>query len=496
MTRRRLRAFKRWMRSCSIASSDALELVENPSSGIAVKALCELREGDVVATIPKSACLTIRTSAARAAIEEAGIDGFLGLSFVLMFERSLGAASKWFGYLQVLPEREEVPLVWSLEEVDNLLVGTELHKTLQEDQGALYEDWKEYIEPLIHSGPWKLDPKFFGVNQYFSAKTLVASRSFQIDDYHGYGMVPLADLFNHKTGAENVHFTSESLPSDSDEEDDAVVTDTSGNDQSLNVDLSNNSAGDSPEVQQGSNHDPPSQEHSDGDPDTLEMIIVRDVEAGAEVFNTYGLMGNAALLHRYGFTELDNPFDIVNIDLNLVLEWSSFTFSNRHSRVRLSLWRKLKFSPCVSLDSEYFEISYDGEPQVELLVLLYIIFLPDDTYEKLTYLIDSFKDADEMSKVTKLTKITASEHSKKPDDVKELLLNRSVCNALLSLADRRESLYGSKSMEDDSNKLKTCCSLKERKLYHSLTLRVSERTILAKLRAYASRSLKSTKRKR
>ncbi|KAH7685237.1 Histone-lysine N-methyltransferase protein [Dioscorea alata] len=496
MTRRRLRAFRRWMRSCAIASSDALEIVENASSGIAVKALCELREGDVVATIPKAACLTIRTSAARTAIEEAGIDGSLGLSFALMFERSLGATSKWFGYLQVLPEREEVPLVWSSEEVDRLLAGTELHKTVQEDQAVICEDWKEYIEPLIHSGPLELDPKFFGVDQYFSAKTLVASRSFQIDDYHGYGMVPLADLFNHKTGAENVHFTSEFLPSDSDEEDDAVVTDTSGNDQSPSVDLNTNSAGDSPVAQQGYNHDPASREHSDGDPDTLEMIIVRDVEAGAEVFNTYGLMGNAALLHRYGFTEPDNHFDIVNIDLNLILEWSSFKFSNRHSRVRLSLWRKLEFSPCASQDSEYFEISYDGEPQVELLVLLYIIFLPDDTYEKLSYLIDSFKDADEISKITKLTQITTSECSKKPDEAKELLLNRSVCIALLSLADRRESLYGSNSVEDDLNKLKTCCSLNERKLYHSLTLRICERTILAKLRAYASRSLKSMKRKR
>jgi len=33
------------------------------------------------------------------------------------------------------------------------------------------------------------------------------------------------------------------LPSDSDEEDDAVVTDTSANDQSPNVDLNTNSAG-------------------------------------------------------------------------------------------------------------------------------------------------------------------------------------------------------------------------------------------------------------
>ncbi|KAJ0972127.1 hypothetical protein J5N97_020086 [Dioscorea zingiberensis] len=489
MTLRRLRAFKRWMRSHCIASSDALNLVEIPSNGIAIKALCELREGDVVATIPKAACLTIRTSAACVAIEEAGIDGVLGLAFALMYERSLGEASEWFGYLQVLPEREDVPLVWSLEEVDRLLAGTELHKAVKEDQAALFDDWKEFIEPLIHSGSLKLDPKFFGVEQYFSAKTLVASRSFQIDDYHGFGMVPLADLFNHKTGAENVHFTSVSSP-DSDEED-GVITDASGNDQS-----SDGSTGDSPAAQQDSGHDPASLEHPDGDPETLEMIIVRGVEAEAEVFNTYGLMGNAALLHRYGFTELDNPFDIVNIDLNMVLAWSSATFTSRHSRARLSLWRKLEFSPCSSQNSEYFEISHDGEPQVELLILLYIILLPVDTYEKLSYSIDSFNDGDEISKIIKLTQITNNKCDKKPEDVKELLLTRNVCRALHLLADTRESLYGSNTVREDTNKLKRCCPLKERKLYHSLVLCISERTILANLRAYASRWSKTKKRKR
>ena len=65
---------------------------------------------------------------------------------------------------------------------------------MKEDRTLLYEDWKECILPLIESGPLKLNPNSFGVEQYFAAKTLVTSRSFEIDDYHGFGMVPLADL--------------------------------------------------------------------------------------------------------------------------------------------------------------------------------------------------------------------------------------------------------------------------------------------------------------
>ncbi|KAG1328175.1 N-lysine methyltransferase setd6 [Cocos nucifera] len=453
------------MRSQGIDWSDALELVDSAVEGVSVRAICDLREGDLVATIPKLACLTIRTSRARDMIEGVGLVGCLGLAVALMYERSLGPESPWHGYLQLLPERECVPLVWSLEEVDSLLAGTELHKIVKQDKCFLYEDWKESIEPLILSRPLKLDPDSFGVEQYFSAKSLVSSRSFEIDGYHGFGMVPLADLFNHKTEAENVHFTSILSPSSSDDEGDGGICDESADDKLSDVDLSTSSG---------------------EDPTVLEMIVVRHVEAG------------------YGFTEPDNPYDIVNIDLDLVIKWCSSLFSNRYARSRLSSWRRLKYSGCTSQNSEYFEISFNGEPQIELLVLLYIIFLAEDAYEKLRYLIDSFEGVDESSNIISLIKITKSKCSKTPgnischeapEDVKELMLTENVCSALISLADIRESLYGSDSLEDDKNRLRSCCHVKERKLYHSLVLRLSERTILGRLRAYASSYSKRKKRK-
>lgn len=487
MSSRRLRAFKRWMNSNNVNYSDTLDFVFDADGSISVHSLINLQINDLIATIPKSSCLTIKTSKAKEMIEELEFDGALGLSVAMMYERSLKEKSVWDGYFKVLNEREEVPVVWSNEEVE-LLCGTELHKVVKHDKNCLHDDWKVHIEPLIQ--PYNLDPSYFGVEQYFSAKSLVSSRSFEIDDYHGYGMVPLADLFNHKTGAEHVHFTGQNLSSSSGDEDYDI--DDVSEEKSVIETLSTSSS--------GSDDDAKNPEH---DPDTLEMITVREVEAGAEIFNTYGTMGNAALLHRYGFTEEDNTYDIVNIDLSLVFRWlSSSSFSNRHARSRHSVWKKLNYSSCVSQGSKYFEICFNGEPQIELIILLYIIHLPDNAYIKLNDMADSFAEDDECTNLVKLIdlnrkgKCVDTEKLKAENELKELLMTSEVCNVLVSLADLRESLYGSSSLEDDTNILRCCDRMKERKLYHSLVLRVGERKILSRLRVYANGGFKSNKGKK
>jgi SET domain-containing protein 6 len=117
------------MRSQGIEYSDALGFTDSPDGeGIAVRALCDLKVGDMVARIPKVACLTMRTSGASDLIEAAGLGGSLGLAAVLMYEKSLGEDSPWAGYLQLLPPQECLPLLWTLDDLDSLLRGTELYK--------------------------------------------------------------------------------------------------------------------------------------------------------------------------------------------------------------------------------------------------------------------------------------------------------------------------------------------------------------------------------
>jgi SET domain-containing protein 6 len=65
---------------------------------------------------------------------------------------------------------------------------------VKQDREFLSEDWKECIEPLISSGELGVEPDDLSLEKYFAVKSLLSSRSFRIDRYHGSGMVPLADL--------------------------------------------------------------------------------------------------------------------------------------------------------------------------------------------------------------------------------------------------------------------------------------------------------------
>ncbi|PRQ44967.1 putative [Fructose-bisphosphate aldolase]-lysine N-methyltransferase [Rosa chinensis] len=277
MAARRVRAFKRWMKREGIQCSDALELTVSATQGLSITALADLHVGDAVARIPKATCLTVITTAARDMIDAAGLDGSLGLAVAIMHERSLGEQSHWAPYLAALPEQEAIPLVWTAEEAEVLLRGTELHETVKEDRGVMLEDWKDSIEPLQDQIGSTQFESFFGFEEYLAARTLIASRSFQIDDHHhGVGMVPLADIFNHKTAAEDVHLNTSASTEGSE-------SDTDSGSEEGNESTTSTTSSLSPTTGASTTDDVASSATDDGDDDDLEMVMVKDVKLGAEV---------------------------------------------------------------------------------------------------------------------------------------------------------------------------------------------------------------------
>ncbi|KAL0545263.1 hypothetical protein IC582_020413 [Cucumis melo] len=148
----------------------------------------------------------------------------------------------------------------------------------------MYGDWKENILPLMMSAPLMFSPEFFDVEQYFSARSLISSRSFNIDDFHGFGMVPLAYLFNHKTNAEDVHFTLVSSDVESDDSTSQLNDVYPYDDKSKCWNSPLDKVGSDSLVNEANNADDTDSDSSDlrDDPTTLEMIMVKNVKAGNE----------------------------------------------------------------------------------------------------------------------------------------------------------------------------------------------------------------------
>ncbi|CAI5987628.1 unnamed protein product, partial [Closterium sp. NIES-65] len=307
---------------------------------------------------------------------------------------------------------------------------------------------------------------------YLAVKSLISSRAFSIDSWHGHGMVPLADLFNHRTASESVHFTindGESDPEESgkesDEDGEEVSEERSKSERGKGGDEEKNGARGRGEEEEEEEQSLEKEGEREKASEQLEMIMVREEGPGDEVFNTYGQLSTAALLLRYGFTEplsfggagpkggeeelpvrlgkggpwggeeeqLEcicnlqyNPFDLVNVDLNVIIKGLSpdqsqassrggrasqgerfaktgressqshrrgsgtsraakivrdstypSTCSSRRLRWAVKLLERAGCPPLESQGERYFEISADGRPQLELLLLLRLAGLGD-----------------------------------------------------------------------------------------------------------------------
>lgn len=69
-------------------------------------------------------------------------------------------------------------------------------QVIKEDLQLMQQDWWECYGILCDLyGEDRFSTKWFSLEQYLAAKTLVFSRAFEVDYVHGYGMVPLADLY-------------------------------------------------------------------------------------------------------------------------------------------------------------------------------------------------------------------------------------------------------------------------------------------------------------
>lgn len=144
---------------------------------------------------------------------------------------------------------------------------------------------------------------------YFYSGSLVSSYSF-MDEDGTILIVPLADILNHKTGHNNARLFMEK--------------------------------------------------------DQLQMIAIKDIPAGEQVYNTYGDIGNAELLFKYGYLDDPNPFSSVEIHINDFFDFIDEHTCSCHSSSNLKLSALEKTLDSGSLPTS---INLPAEPTVSMDLL-------------------------------------------------------------------------------------------------------------------------------
>ncbi|KAJ2067386.1 hypothetical protein GGI16_009660, partial [Coemansia sp. S142-1] len=122
----KLRVLLQWFVENKIAyNEEAIKIVEQQdtaskgtavlSHGFGVVSLRKLESDEQLVVIPKSAVISAATSALANIFIDSDIGGNLALCITVMYEKSLGHESPWYGYLQSLPECADIPLLWDAQ---------------------------------------------------------------------------------------------------------------------------------------------------------------------------------------------------------------------------------------------------------------------------------------------------------------------------------------------------------------------------------------------
>ncbi|KAG1781040.1 hypothetical protein EV702DRAFT_1193880 [Suillus placidus] len=196
-------------------------------------------------------------------------------------------------------------------------------RVLEKDEIRQY--YVSVVEPTLHAAFGKLrqaeaehnvnvvlgvEPSLPG---FCHAYSLVSSRAFLVDAYHGLAMVPVADAFNH-TNENHVHMEKRGRgPRDTVvllTHSDFDVCAECGSLAECNHDHETH-----PAVPSRGACSLPGACKPDMalEIDTLDMCSVKPILPHSEVFNTYGSLSNAELISRYGFTLPENEHDIVSL---------------------------------------------------------------------------------------------------------------------------------------------------------------------------------------
>ncbi|KAJ8094035.1 hypothetical protein PM082_009925 [Marasmius tenuissimus] len=338
-----------------------------------------------VVRIPKKSVLSVKSSGLTKYFGDGyefvpyGLEAQLELALAVYLEDSKGSTSPWHLYLKSLPEKAvDLPMFWATEVIEEegrnedvkmalgWMLGSEVYRHLI-PLNTVKDFFYDTVAPTMN-GAATMKPS---LHAYYRAFSLVSSRAFIVDAYHGLAMVPVADAFNHIRD-NHVHLETEF----------DVCPDCGSLRQCIHDrDLTE--------------LEPPSSPESDEEELYYAMTTTTYIPLGGdthprpktEIFNTYGAnLSNAQLLNQYGFILDANEADFVEFDDDDVLsvvgiaEQSPLVvirknWAEQAKSVHLStLGTELEDSELIyaSENAMHLRLSSDGRVSLGMVVLVYV----------------------------------------------------------------------------------------------------------------------------
>ncbi|GAB5588596.1 hypothetical protein Unana1_03496 [Umbelopsis nana] len=356
----KLETLLRWFEDNEIEWDKQTLEVRDTNNSLGVFAKQDIEEGCPVVKIPKISILSAKTTGIANVIEDEHLEGGCSLALAVMYETAQAEDSPWYGYLKALPVMEDLPVFWT-EDEQSLLKGTEMEDAVKNDMQDLRDDYEKILLPLFEKYNY-IFPKqhidtYYSFDSFCKTSTLVASRAFEVDAYHENAMVPFADIFNHRSGDEHVHFETDYDVCDAcgaldycehrffgDDSDQSVGGDDgwADVDEDAEEDIEESAGEEDEDEVEGADEEDDDEEDlelqdleelekegidiwkddEDEQPekDTCDLVMDRPAKKGEELFNTYGEHPNMVLLSKYGFCEGENNNDFVTVDEDMVVD--------------------------------------------------------------------------------------------------------------------------------------------------------------------------------
>ncbi|KAL2067851.1 hypothetical protein VTL71DRAFT_15949 [Oculimacula yallundae] len=274
-------AFLAWLEDIGVVINPKVAMVDLRSAGKGrgVVAMEDIREDEVLFTIPRSAVLNTTTALGPSDISTTpailDMPSWLALTAIILAEGQR-QDSKWAPYLALLPRDLDSLVFWSDEELKELQASTVVHKI---GRAAAEDMFSRHISPLLHNANSEMCHR---------VASIIMAYAFDIPE-----------------------IASQDGPENTEEEDDLVSDD--GEDEKtilsmipladmLNADATRNNA------------------RLCCDNEDLEMRSIKMISKGDEILNDYGQLPQSDLLRRYGYTT-DNyaPYDIAELPTQAIL---------------------------------------------------------------------------------------------------------------------------------------------------------------------------------